>query len=148
MQINHLIPWLKRRFTDFVELRKAARANGICLARAILRFIKLVGAPKYSPTEVFMLGFLGDDSLVKPATYVSKHCTFETQLRINPREYFPYTEDKLVFARLCIKHGLASPRIRAVVDPGGGTSTTRSRSSVIRHNSARLWQMKSPATWF
>lgn len=67
---------------------------------------------QYSPAEVFMLGFLGKTCPIIEAKFISKERLLAAQLRVNPRDCFDFTEDKLVFFRRCVESDLATPRVR------------------------------------
>jgi len=85
---------------------------------ALRSFLGLVLSQKYSPHEVLMLGLLDPSSLVREPMFVSKERLLSTQSRINPRNCFPYTEDKLVFFQRCIDNVLATPRVFAAFCQG------------------------------
>lgn len=93
------------------------------MAPALARYARFVTLEHYSPAEIFMLGYVGGDGPVRPDRFVSKQRTLEAHLRLNPREYFPRTEDKLEFARFCATHGLATPEVLLALDPAATRDT-------------------------
>lgn len=104
--------WLGRRAAEFARLRECARASGTPVAALAPRFLRFVLAEGYSPSEVLMLGLLRGDGPIDPRRFISKERMLAHQVRVNGREYFPYTEDKLVFFERCLAHGLPTPRVR------------------------------------
>jgi hypothetical protein len=107
--------WIRRRFADLAQLVASSRAAGRSVPATLPRFLHLLFAERYSPAEVFMLGLLRDGGPVDERRFISKERMLAAQLRANPRDRFPLTEDKLVFYRHCREHGLATPAVRAAL---------------------------------
>jgi hypothetical protein len=126
--------WLRRRFAELAQLRATARASGTSIISALPKYARLVLAESYSPAEVFMLGFVGQASPVAEANFISKERMLAVQQRVNPRDCFDFTEDKLVFFARCVEHGLPTPRVRAAFS----TEPCQAGSVPVAHDGAQL----------
>lgn len=88
----HLLRRAITRASDaFRCVRAAQRRHGAGLPGTIARFADLYGRRQ------------------------SKEAQLEMQMRLNPRDCWPRTEDKREFERYCRSHGLAIPRIFGVL---------------------------------
>ncbi len=113
--------WLRRRrIQELAPLFQALHASDAGVHVALPRLFRLVVREGYSPTEILMLGLIGQPPLDPEARFISKKSLMRRQRQINPRACFPYTENKLVFFRRCVAHGLSTPRVLAGVGPRVG----------------------------
>jgi hypothetical protein len=89
----------------------ARRAHGASIPHAISRFVELYGPRRYSIAEIDALDLL-DPTITRAVLdrRQSKEAQLGMQLRLNPREYWPRTENKIEFERHCRRVGLAVPR--------------------------------------
>src|SRR5512139_501704 len=98
--------WIRRRLVELAQFRDSARLSGAGVVAIAPRFLRLLFMERYSPAEVVVLGLLADSGPIAEQAFVSKERMLAKQLRVNPRECFDFTEDKLVFFRRCQDHGL------------------------------------------
>ena len=115
------LAWVARRISDLKNLFKSARTLRVGLHVAVPRFLRLALQEGFSPTEILNLGLLGDEPLIPVQRHYSKSRLLALQLKVNPSQYLPYVEDKLVFYQRCLEHGLATPRNYAVLSSRKGS---------------------------
>ncbi len=114
------LAWIARRISDFRALVRTAGTLRVGLHVAVPRFLRLAFQEGYGPSEIFSLGLLSNAPVILVQLYYSKSRLQALQLKVNPAQYFPYTEDKLVFHQRCMEHGLATPRAYAVLSSRAG----------------------------
>lgn len=107
--------WLSRRFQDARDFWLATLAHGASVVPSALRYLRLAVNEGYSPSEIIMLGLLNPREPTKSTrNEISKSKMLILQERINPRDSFDLTEDKIVFFRHCRELGLPTPEILAI----------------------------------
>lgn len=89
----------------------ARRRHGASLPYAVARFVELYGPRRYSIAEIGALDLL-DPAITRAALdrRQSKQAQLDMQMRLNPRAYWPRTENKIQFERHCRQSGLPVPR--------------------------------------
>lgn len=107
--------WLSRRIQDTRDFWLATRAHQAGVVPSALRYLRLALEEGYSPAEIIMLGLLDPREPTRSTrNEISKSKMLILQERINPREKFHLTEDKIVFFRHCRNLGLPTPEILAI----------------------------------
>jgi hypothetical protein len=109
------VDWTRRRFTDLGDLLVLLRGSPRALVPSLIRSIQLIARDRYAPAEIGMLGLLGQHGAIDETRLVSKRRMVELQHRVNPREQWSSTGDKLIFYHRCQAHGLATPHVFAAL---------------------------------
>ena len=132
--------WIRRRLADFAQLNAVSHIAHRSVFATLPRFVRLLLAERYSPSEIFMLGLLRDTGPIDAARFISKERMLAAQLKVNARDSFHLTEDKLAFYQHCVDHGLATPAVRAAL-----CVTRREASAVpIVHDGSTLIRVLAP----
>lgn len=103
-------------------LRASCRRLGIPVAAGARRYWGLTTHERFGPDEIFMLDLLDGRSERNPEDFLPKDVLLQWQLVLNPREHFPWTEDKPTFHARAERAGLRHAGVLCTLKGAGAQS--------------------------